>query len=269
MSGETFARALPAVLWRRPHRAPTSGSERSGPVSTNRHAAADGAVQRLRGPFAPLGGGIERVTHRALRRPGAIRRHDADAAQGSKLLFETADALLALQQLVAHRQRGHHGQPRVADLAELAPQALDPRFQALGELQQQRLLPLFASHPVLPPVDGHVDVVHEDSPASSTERMVPIAASSRSAISRLARSSRRDFTSDPSSSSANRERSAPKAWIRFASSFSSRSASRRRSTALSSASRAAISRRVAASISAGALPSGPGMGEARSFIIDW
>ena len=80
--------------------------------------------------------------------------------------------------------------------------------------------------------------------------MVPIAASSRSAISRLARSSRRDFTSEPSSSSASRERSAPSAWIRLASSFSSRSASRRRSTALSSASSAAISRRVAASISA-------------------
>ena len=35
--------------------------------------------------------------------------------------------------------------------------------------------------------------------------MVPIAASSRSAISRLTRSSRRDFTSEPSSSSASRE----------------------------------------------------------------
>ena len=86
-------------------------------------------------------------------------------------------------------------------------------------------------------------------PHPSTARIVPIAASSRSPISRLARSSRRDFTSEPSSSSASRERSAPSAWIRVASSSSSRSASRRRSTALSSASSAAISRRVAASIS--------------------
>ena len=38
-----------------------------------------------------------------------------------------------------------------------------------------------------------------------------IAASSRSAISRLVRSSLRDFTSDPSSSSASRDRSAPSA----------------------------------------------------------
>jgi len=48
--------------------------------------------------------------------------------------------------------------------------------------------------------------------------MVPIAASSRSAISRLARSSLRDFTSDRSSSSARRDLSAPSAWILFASS---------------------------------------------------
>src|SRR5207302_1422689 len=82
----------------------------------------------------------------------------------------------------------------------------NPRFKTLGELQKPHLLPLLAGHPVLPSVDGDVDVIHEVSPASSTERMVPIAASSLSAISRLARSSRRDFTSDPSSSSASRKR---------------------------------------------------------------
>jgi hypothetical protein len=120
----------------------------------------------------------------------------------------------------------------------------------------------------LPAIDGDVDVADELSPASRTARMVPIAASSFSAISRLVRSSRRDFTSEPSSSSASRERSAPSAWIRLASSFSSRSASRRRSAALSSASSATIRRRVAASISAKAGSALPEPLAGRSLMRD-
>src|SRR6266576_2226132 len=219
-------------------------------VLANRDAAADGAVEHLRGLLDPVGGGVQRIGDRGLRCLGAIRRARAHIAQLAEFLFEAADAIDSVEQFVAHRQRRHHGEARIADLAELAAQILNPRFKTLGELQKAHLLPLLAGHPVFPSVDGDDDVIHELSPASSTERMVPIAASSLSAISRLARSSRRDFTSDPSSSSASRERSAPSAWIRLASSFSSRSASRRRSTAPSSASSAAISRRVTASISA-------------------
>src|SRR5207237_707935 len=187
----------------------------------------------------------------------AIERCDAHVAQRIELFLEAADALIGVEQLIAHGKGRHHGEPCIADLAELAAQRFHPRFETFREPQQPRLLPFLTGHPVLPAVDGDVDVAHESSescssstsssanalskpgdssPASSTARMVPIAASSRSAISRLARSSRRDFTSDPSSSSARRDRSAPSAWIRLASSFSSRSASRRRSTALSSAS---------------------------------
>src|SRR3981189_3142003 len=128
----------------------------------------------------------------------------AGAAQGRELLLEAADAIFRVEQFVAHRQRRHHDQARVTDLAELAAQILDPRFKTLGKFQQLYLLPLLAGHPVLPAVDGDVDMAHEVSPASSTERMVLIAASSLSAISRLVRSSRRDFTSDPPSSSASR-----------------------------------------------------------------
>src|SRR5207248_1142291 len=148
-----------------------------------------------------------------------------------------------------NRQRRHHGEPRIADLTEFTAQGLDPRLQAFGELQQPHLLAFLAGHAVLPGVDGDVDVAHPSSPVSSTERIVTIAESSRSEISRLVRSSLRAFTNAPSSSSASRERSAPSAWIRVASSFSSRSASRLRSTALSSASSAAVSLRVAISIS--------------------
>ena len=180
-------------------------------VANALNAAADGAVEDLRGLFDALGGRVQRVGHRDLGRAGAIGGDDADIAQRVEFFFEHADAAVGVEQFIARRQRRHHGQARIADLAELAAQAFDPRFQTLGKPQQPRLLSLLAGHPVLPAVDGDIDVAHEVSPASSTERMVPIAASSRSAISRLARSSLRDFTSDPSSSSASRDRSAPSA----------------------------------------------------------
>ena len=106
------------------------------------------------------------------------------------------------------------------------------------------------------------------SPGSSTERMVPIAASSLSAISRLVRSSRRDLDQRSVEFVGEPRRSAPSAWIRAASSFSSRSASRRRSTALSSASSADISRRVAASISAKTGSALPEPLAGRSFMRD-
>jgi len=99
----------------------------------------------------------------------------------------------------------------IADFAELAAQTLDPRLEALCQAQKPPLLPFLAGHPVLPALDGDVDMAHQASPASSTARMVPIAASSRSAISRLVRSSLRDFIREPSSSSASRDRSAPSA----------------------------------------------------------
>src|SRR5882757_11308327 len=127
------------------------------------------------------------------------------------LLLERTDTGGRVEQFVAHRQGRHHGEPRIADLAELATQLFDARFEVLGKLEQPHLLAFLAGHPVLPAVDGDVDVAHELPPPSRPERTVPIAASSRSAISRLVRSSRRDFTSEPSSSSASRERSAPSA----------------------------------------------------------
>src|SRR5882757_4207147 len=252
------------------------------PHSPDRDAAADGAVQHLGGFLDALGGRIQCVRDRGLGGLGAIHGRDADVAQGFQLFLQRADSLARIEQIVADRQRRHHGQPRIADLAELAAQPFDPRFQALGQLEQPHLLSLLASHAVLPAVDGDVDVAHSSSPSSSpsessssafslspspsTARILPIAASSRSAISRLARSSLRDFTNDPSSSSARRERSAPRAWIRVASSSSSRSASRRRSTALSSASSALISRRVAASMSTKGGSKWPELLTGRSFM---
>src|SRR5579871_3885606 len=266
----------------------------AGALSPDRDAAADGAVQDLRGALDPLGGGIERVGDGGLRRLGAIDRGDADIAQGHKLRLERADTLTGVLQLVAHGERRHHGEPGIADFAEAAAQLFDPGLEIFGGPQQPHLLPFLAGHAVLAAVDGDVDVVHSSSASTSSSssasscsaacspapsrmlastitspsiaRTLPIAASSFSAISRLARSSLRDLTRLPSSSSASRERSAPSAWIRLASSSSSRSASRRRSTALSSASSAAISRLVATSTSGLGASAGPGVLAGRSFM---
>ena len=77
---------------------------------------------------------------------------------------------VGVEQFVAHGQRRHHREARIADLAEFAAQPLDPRFQALGELEQPHLLPFLAGHAVLPAVDGDVDVAHAISPASRRHR---------------------------------------------------------------------------------------------------
>src|SRR5690242_13937323 len=264
----SFASANVAMLGanRQPRRSLPPARAVKMPCSPDGDAPADRAIEYLSGPFDPLGGGVQRIGDRGLRRLGAVGGGGPHIPQFAKLLLQAANASAGIDQFVAHGERRHHGQARIADFAELPAQRFDPLLQIFGELEQPDFLSLFAGHPVLPAIDGDVDVVHSSSPASSastacsalsasatpsTSRMVPMAASSRSAISRLARSSLRDFTSEVSSSSASRERSAPRAWMRVASSSSSRSASRRRSTALSSASSAVISRRVAASISAG------------------
>src|SRR5205085_1201460 len=91
--------------------------------------------------------------------------------------LEAQDARIGVEQLVAHRERRHHGEARVADLAKLAAQAPDPRLKTLGEFQEPRLLTLFAGHAVLPAVDGDVDVAHELSPASSAAISRRVAAS--------------------------------------------------------------------------------------------
>ena len=73
----------------------------------------------------------------------------------------------------------------------LPAQLANTRFHAFGKLQEPDFLTFLAGHAILPAVDGDVDVAHSPSPVSSTARIVPIAASSFSAISRLVRSSRR------------------------------------------------------------------------------
>ena len=94
----------------------------------------------------------------------------------------------------ADGERRHHGQPRVADLAEILPQPLDALIEVRGERGQMVLLPVLAGHAELPAVDGDVDLRHHSRRRRrrAPQRMVSIAASRRRAISRLVASSSRD-----------------------------------------------------------------------------
>src|SRR3569833_3818010 len=130
-------------------------------------AAADGAVQHLRGLLDASGGGVERVGHRNLGRTGAIGCLVADTAQALDLLLQFAHLLADIKQLIADGERSHHGEPGIADLAELAAQIGDARFQSLCELEKPELLALLAGHAVLPAVDGDVDVAHSSASSSS------------------------------------------------------------------------------------------------------
>src|SRR5579871_2405514 len=142
--------------------------ERAGFKSPDRNPTADGAVERLRGALDPFGGCVERIGHRGLGLPRAIDGGGADVAQIAQLLLEIADARMRVEQFIAGRERRHHSETLIADLAELAAQLLDARLQALGELEQPHLLPLLAGHAILPAVDGDVDVAHSSSSSSSS-----------------------------------------------------------------------------------------------------
>ena len=190
-------------------------------------------------------------------RPASPARARREATRAScsavELLLEPPQLLAGFGQLVGDRQRRHHGQPRVADLAELAAQLLDALVEVLGELLQMVFLAVLAGHAELAAVDGDVHLRHGSSSASAVDPsprapswMLSIAASSRRAISRLAASSRRErAVCGRGRRRAWRGRCRAHAPARRAI-VPLRSASRRRSTAASSASSACASRRVAA-----------------------
>ena len=126
------------------------------------------------------------------------RRPRAGVLQGGMSASRRFSLLAGLGQFVGDHQRRHHGQPRVADLAELAAQRDDALVEVLGELLQMVLLAVLAGHAELAAVDGDIHLRHGTShvvcnhPAHSrTKRMFSIAASSRCAMSRLAASSLR------------------------------------------------------------------------------
>ena len=175
---------------------------------------------------------------------------DAHLAQRGDFFFERPNALPGIDQFVRHRQRRHDGQALVADLAEFAAQTGDAGFKLSASRSRRVSCPSSQAMRYCRPLMVTLTWLMSDSPASITERMVSIATSRRSAISRLVALQR-----------ARRARACRRVRWRGASGRcpapeSARQAhlrrdrlSRRRSTALSSASSAAASRRVAASMS--------------------
>ena len=76
------------------------------------------------------------------------RRHHADIAQRTELLLEATDALSGIDQFVAHGERRRHGETGIADFAELAAKAFDPRLEAFGQIDELALLAFLAGHAV-------------------------------------------------------------------------------------------------------------------------
>jgi len=77
-----------------------------------------GRRQRVRETLDPLGGAFDALRARALRRLDAIGGGKPRFLQASISCSERADAAAAFGQFVGDHDRGHHGEPRIADLAE-------------------------------------------------------------------------------------------------------------------------------------------------------
>ena len=84
--------------------------------------------------------------------------------QPGQFFLEAAQALPGFDQLVGDRERRHHGEPHVADLAELCPQLADAAVEVAGEPDQMVLLAIIAGHAVLPSVDGDAHMSHDALP---------------------------------------------------------------------------------------------------------
>src|SRR5215831_4099351 len=210
------------------------------------------AVKRPGERLDPLGRRIERSRDRVLGHLDAISRDHAGVLQRRELVLDAAQLRSALAQFVGDGQRRHHGEPHVANLAEVAAQLRDALVEIAGEAGEVLLLPVVAGHAVVPAVDADRDRRHRDQTLGSDgvmmARMVAIASSSRCATSRLVTSSARARAVATSSSAASRARSLSKACTCEASAAWPWSRSSRRPTAPSSASSADCRRRVALSI---------------------
>ena len=187
---------------------------------------------------------LNALTTRGLRRLGAVGGRHRGLLQMRRAPPPAGACVWPASQLVRHRQRRHHGEPGVADLAEARAQLRDAVIEIRGELQQMLLLPVLAGHAELAAVDGDVHLRHRIPHvglrrASSTGWMrvrSPRRAGARSRgwWSPACASAR----SAPSSSAASRERSMPSAALARRARPRRGRPRRRRSTAASSASSA-------------------------------
>ncbi len=80
---------------------------------------------------------------------------------GGEVRFQPFGARGQFAELVGQRQRRHHREPRVADLAEFATQAGNAPVKLARQIDQVRFLAVFAGHAELPAVDGDTHLRHE------------------------------------------------------------------------------------------------------------
>ena len=113
---------------------------------------------------------------------GRPRRRGPPACR--RLPVEFADAGRHLGKLVGDRQRRHHGEPGVADLAEFCAQPLDADIEIACEIHQVAFLAILAGHPELPPIDGNVHLRHR---SASAHAVTPHDLSHRSSVINLRR----------------------------------------------------------------------------------
>ena len=222
------------------------------------------SLSLLREALDALGRRIERRRRPPPGSPGALGglrrgRPAATASSGSN----RCSFVLGLRQLVGQGERRHHGQPRVADLAEPRAQLLrcagrDPRPAPSDGPPRPSSQAMRNWRPLMVTFTCVMAFPTRRRSCSSLARRAPSGwcrwrHRAARATSRLVVSSSRARAAARSRSDASRERSAATACSWAVSPSAPRSASRRRSTAASSASSASARRLVAASIALGSV----------------
>src|SRR4029078_7882412 len=84
----------------------------------------------------------------------------AGVLQGGVIRLHALELLVGFGQLVGDHQGRHDGEPRIADLAELAAQRDDALVELPGELLQMALLAVLAGHAELAAIDGDIHLRH-------------------------------------------------------------------------------------------------------------
>ena len=85
---------------------------------------------------------------------------DPGVLQCGEFLLQPLDADRRLGEFVGDRDRRHHRQTRIADLAEFGAQAADAAIELAREIHQMILLTVLAGHAELPAVDGDAHLSH-------------------------------------------------------------------------------------------------------------
>jgi hypothetical protein len=136
-------------------------------------AIARRVIQTLRNLLNALGCRIKNGGDRDLRCLRAIGGGNARVLNSGEFLLQPSYVFGTFGEFVSNRQRGHHGEPHVADLSELRPQFTNPQLEILSELHQVVLLAVLARHTVLATVYGDAHLSHTMGPVESKAAFRP------------------------------------------------------------------------------------------------